>query len=48
MVKIAEDTGTNEIPRNMKFNGVAMADCEVAESFAQFFEDKVSKIVSSS
>ena len=47
-VKIAKDTGTNDIPQNMSYNGVVVAGNEVAESFAQFFENKVSKIVNSS
>ena len=32
----------------MSYNGVVVAGNEVAESFAQFFENKVSKIVNSS
>ena len=42
------DTGTNDIPQNMSFNGVVVAGYKVAEAFAQFCEDKARKIVNSS
>ena len=44
-VKIAKDTGINDIPQNVYLNGKKVAGNKVAESFAQFFDDKVSKIV---
>ena len=43
-VKIAKDIGTNDIPRNMTCNGVSIAEDKISDSFAQFFEEKVSKI----
>ena len=46
-VKISKDTGTNDIPQNMSCDGVSVACSEVADAFARFFEEKVSKIVNS-
>ena len=39
-VKIAKDTGTDEIPLNMSYKGEPVASDEVAESFAHFVEEK--------
>ena len=47
-VKIAKDTGTSEIPRNMTYIGMPIASDKVAESFAQYFQETVSKIVENS
>ena len=40
-VKIAKDTGTNDIPQNMSYNGVVVAGNEVAEAFAEFLVGKL-------
>ena len=37
VVKIAKDTGTDEIPLNMSYKGEPVASDEVAESFAHYY-----------
>ena len=43
-VNVSKDVSSNEIPSNMYHNEVRVSDSEVANCFADFFEDKVEKI----
>ena len=42
-MNISKDNGSCEIPNNMYCNGKRVADSEVANSFATYFEEKVEK-----
>ena len=44
-VNLAKDVGTPEIPINMYYEGGAISGDKVADTFANFFEDKVKKLV---
>ena len=44
-VNISKDIGTNEIPRNMYYKHKIIPENEVANCFANYFEEKVEKIV---
>ena len=46
-LNISKDVGSTEIPSNMYHNDIRIPDAEVANCFANFFEEKVDKIVKS-
>ena len=46
-VKIAKDKGLDDIPNNMFYKDTKVPGGEVANCFANYFEEKVEKIVKS-
>ena len=46
-VNLAKDIGSPEIPNNMTYGGVPVSGNKIADSFADFFDDKVKKLVES-
>ena len=44
-VNIAKDIGTPDIPNNMFLKGVAVSGDKIADSFAEFFDEKVKNLV---
>ena len=44
-VNLAKDVGTPEIPINMYYEGRPVSGNNIADSFANFFEEKVKKLV---
>ena len=45
-VKLAKNLVTNELPSNLTLGGIPVAGCDVANSFAKHFSDKIKLNVS--